>query len=187
MDICAMLGSDVPFCAMVQAVGNRDVLRHIKDAEKASVCARATGRGIYLEPVRAITKPVVIAKPHIGVSTAEVYRGIDSCVIEARPDNDRLAGRLEGRLTGDIWEDFINVLEEYTLANYPEVAELKENMKAQAVDGKGPAIVLMSGSGPTVFAMFEDENETEAAKVLAAGMKDKGYESYWTYTFGGNG
>ena len=186
MGICAELGSDVPFCAMLQAVGNHDVLKGIKAAEKASSCARATGRGTDLEPLTAVTKPVVIAKPRIGVSTAEVYKGIDACNIEARPDNDRLAGRLNGELHGPIWEDFINVLEEYTLKNYKEVTELKELMKAPSGERKDPAAVIMSGSGPTVFAMYGNKNETEDAKILADEMRSKGYESYWTYTFGGN-
>ena len=73
-----------------------------------------------------------------------------------------------------LYEDFVNVLEEYTLKAYPEVDELKKLMTE-----KGADLVLMSGSGPTVFGVFETMKDAEKA---AQGIQKKGLEAYWTRT-----
>ncbi len=170
--LCAELGSDVPFSAMIQAHGNRDLPEKIRKHPLAVACARATGRGTELKPVHSCNRPVLIAKPNLSVSTAEVYRGIDECTVDARPDNDQLAKDLE-RGGHEIYRNFINVLECYTLKAYPEVAELKARMEKSNAEK-----VLMSGSGPTVFAMFR---KIEDAMELCAGLRDEGYEAYWTW------
>ena len=139
----------------------------------ATSCVRAQGRGTELTRVRGIHKPVVIAKPPLSVSTAEVYRGIDCCEIGRRPDNDQLVRDL-GAGSDAVYENFINVLENYTLNAYPEVRELKERM--QNSDAR---CVLMSGSGPTVFGIFD---EMDQARALSDLLRKEGYEAYWTRT-----
>ena len=76
--------------------------------------------------------------------------------------------------SSDIYEEFINVLENYTLKAYPAVDVLKSKMKKY-----NPRVCLMSGSGPTVFAVFDDMND---AMMLSDALRKEGYESYWTYT-----
>ena len=99
----------------------------------------------------------------------------DNCDIPERPDNRRLARRLEENVgDGRVYEDFINVLENYTLAAYPKVAELKERMERMH-----PEKALMSGSGPTVFAVFRRmEDAQKSCRIL----RKQGYEAYWTRT-----
>lgn len=171
--ICEELGSDVPFCAVGQAVMNKKLPRKICKSDIAATCVRATGRGTHIRKTTSLKKPIVLAKPRFGVSTSAAYKGIDSCEIEKRPDNDRLEKLLKERGAG-MYDEFINVLENYTLKAYPAVQVLKDKME------KSPARkVLMSGSGPTVFAVFDDMQD---AKVLSAELRKEKYESYWTHT-----
>ncbi len=175
-DICKIgeeLGADVPFCAIGQAVRNRNLPKKIRMDSLAASCARARGRGTLLKKTASIKKPVVIAKPRFGVSTATVYKGIDGCEIKERPDNDKLEGFLRER-SGYMYDEFINVLENYTLDAYPQVRILKDRMM-----GTGARKVLMSGSGPTVFAVFD---RMEDAKALSKALRKEKYESYWTHT-----
>lgn len=171
----AELGSDVPFCVMGQAAFNFVLPKSLRRHPMASSCARATGTGTVLTPLPSIRKPVVIAKPPIAVSTREVYEGIDRCTISARPDNDRLVKGLEEKNYRLIYDNCINVLENYTLQAYPNVKKLKDSILQ---DGKAEK-VLMSGSGPTVFALFGTISD---AKQACQKLRDAGYEAYWTKT-----
>ena len=183
MDLGAELGSDVPFCVMGQARSNRTFPEYIKKDPMAVSCARATGRGTELLPVIPLNSWVVISKPRLSVSTKEVYDGIDAREIKTRPDNDRLVRRMTEkasrgkgftRFDSELAEDFVNVLEEYTLEQYPEVREIKNKM----IEG-GARFALMSGSGPTVFGIFGSMSTAkEAAEKLRAG----GLEAYWART-----
>lgn len=174
-DLGKELGSDVPFCIMGQAKGNYVIPRAVRKSPLAGTCARAEGTGTELNPVKPLNKWLVIAKPAMGVSTKEVYQGIDSCHIEKRPDNDRLCQALtEGNFKA-AKEEMINVLEAYTLKAYPKVRELKNLMENKL----GAEKVLMSGSGPTVFALF---NDIETAKKGCSLLRDRRYEAYWCKT-----
>ena len=184
MDLGAKLGSDVPFCVMGQARSNRDFPEYIRKDKLAASCARATGRGTELVPVTPLDSWMVISKPRFSVSTKEVYEGIDGKEITGRPDNDRLVKCMAEKARNtrhrsahpdaDLYRDFINVLEEYTLESYPEVAELKKKML-----GAGARFALMSGSGPTVFGIFGSMSEAEKA---AEKLRAEGLEAYWTRT-----
>ena len=188
MDLGAKLGSDVPFCVIGQAREEKNIPAYLKGDPMASSCARATGRGTDLEIVTPLKAWMVIAKPKLSVSTAEVYKGIDELKISERPDNDRLVKQLtdaaaENRAKAgescaapseELYRDFINVLEEYTLRAYPVVAELKDRMKKAGAD-----FALMSGSGPTVFGIFSSMKKAENA---AEEIQRAGLEAYWTRT-----
>ena len=183
MDLGARLGSDVPYCVMGQARANRDLPEYIRKDPMAASCARATGRGTDLVPVIPLNAWMVIAKPKLSVSTKEVYDGIDSREIKRRPDNDRLIkkmtenarkGKSFVRFNQSFCEDLINVLEEYTLDQYPEVKSLKDDLAAH-----GARFTLMSGSGPTVFGIF---GSMTAAREAADSLRADGVEAYWTRT-----
>jgi 4-diphosphocytidyl-2-C-methyl-D-erythritol kinase len=173
MELCAQLGSDVPFCAMGQARLNRCLPRVVREDKFASACARARGTGTKLQPLEGIRLPAVIAKPRHGVSTAEVYRGLDSCTVSERPDNDRLIRNM-GKGDAEMFGDFINVLECYTLNAYPDVAGLKERLAE--TDAR---VVLMSGSGPTVFGLYD---RLDQAKAACEQLRRDKIEAYWTET-----
>lgn len=171
----AELGSDVPFCVMGQAALNFEFPRALRKDALAGVCGRASGTGTELELLPSFQKPVVIAKPALGVSTKEVYRGIDDCIIAERPDNDLLSKGLREKNYKLIYQNCINVLENYTLQAYPQVKELKEIMEHSGKAEK----VLMSGSGPTVFSIFKSISD---AKQVCLDLRKRGYEAYWTKT-----
>jgi 4-diphosphocytidyl-2-C-methyl-D-erythritol kinase len=97
----------------------------------------------------------VLAKPPIGVSTAEVYRNLQLEHVN-HPDVDAMVGAIEQQDYAAICRSVGNVLEEVTLKKYPEVAHIKEQMRRFGADA-----VLMSGSGPTVFGLIEHDSRMQ--------------------------
>lgn len=180
-ELCGLgssLGSDVPFCLTAQAAAEHRLPRNIRRDPMASSCARARGTGTELTPLTPLRAWVVIAKPHISVPTGEVYRGIDSCRIADRPDNDALAAALASGDRAAMRGEMINVLENYTLNAKEEAARLKEVMQELCRDA---IKVLMSGSGPSVYALFEDGGRAGEACAFLRAMH---YESYRCRTTG---
>ncbi|UJF26967.1 4-(cytidine 5'-diphospho)-2-C-methyl-D-erythritol kinase [Planococcus sp. 107-1] len=132
-ELGAQIGSDVSFCVY-------------------GGTALAKGRGEIIQELP--TPPncwVILAKPTIGVSTADVYGAFDVTKAE-HPNTQAMIEALE---TGDyqaMCDNLGNALESVTLNLYPEVAQIKEQMKKFGADA-----VLMSGSGPTVFGLVHQE------------------------------
>ncbi|WP_159888045.1 4-(cytidine 5'-diphospho)-2-C-methyl-D-erythritol kinase [Paenibacillus puerhi] len=130
----SVLGSDVPFCV----TGGTAVAR---------------GRGELLEPIEAPPQCwVVLAKPPINVSTAEIYGKLRASEIQRRPSTPHIIEAIRHKRFDDLCAALGNVLEEVTLDLYPEVKQLKEVMMRLGAEG-----VLMSGSGPTVFGLVSKE------------------------------
>ena len=160
--IGADLGADVPFCVLIQ--------------NTRYGCALGTGTGTELAPIKSkFKKPILLVKPAFGVSTKEVYQGIDDCEIAARPDTEALISALKSSSETVIYDNMINVLECYTLIKYDEVKRLKEKIQKET----DAEMVLMTGSGPTVFAMFSNMKQ---AKKACHKMREEGYEAYWAKT-----
>ena len=115
--------------------------------------ALAEGIGEKLTRLPAPPKAyLLIAKPPVMVSTKDVY--------------ERLASLENASLTG-ITDRLGNVLETVTVELHPVIEEIKTFMKEQ-----GAINALMSGSGPTVFGIFDSkEKANEAAKALKATKK----------------
>ncbi len=130
----AELGSDVPFC-----ITGRTAL--------------ATGRG---ERLQRISNPpqcwVVLAKPPINVSTADVYGRLRAAQLDKHPSTADMLAAIERGSFNEVCAALGNVLETVTLPLYPEVEQLKESMQRLGAEG-----VLMSGSGPTVFGLVSKE------------------------------
>ena len=134
----AELGSDVPFC-----IGGPTAL--------------ATGRGENIQPLPECPELyIVLIKPQFGVSTPKVYGNLRLSEIAAHPDVQRCVNGLQTGNTAEILESMGNLLENSTFELHPEVEKLKQSMM-QA----GCKDVLMSGSGPTVFAVFEQQQKAE--------------------------
>lgn len=171
----AELGSDVPFTIMGQARGNRDLIKVFGKDPMATTCALAYGTGTELKPIKPLESPILLSKPPLSVSTAEVYQGLDKEAIEKRPDNKAME---EGLLAGNIdtvKKNMVNVLEGYTLSHYKQVKETKEKM----IEVCPGASVLMSGSGPSVFAVSQDREELERGYKE---LKEINEETYLTRT-----
>ncbi|HYK71910.1 MAG TPA: 4-(cytidine 5'-diphospho)-2-C-methyl-D-erythritol kinase [Pseudoneobacillus sp.] len=128
------IGSDVSFCVY-------------------GGTALAKGRG---EEITELPAPptcwVILAKPFIGVSTADVYRRLDVNQIK----HPNIKEMINGIYSGDyehVCDNVGNVLESVTLNIHPEVALIKDQMKRFGADA-----VLMSGSGPTVFGLVKHDS-----------------------------
>lgn len=174
-DIGKTLGSDIPFCIMGQAAGN-DVLKDdFRDDPLSCHCALATGTGTDLKPITGLKSHLVLSKPNIGVSTAEVYQGIDNMIITEHPDNDAMIKALAENDTKVLKKNLINVLENFTLNHYPIVMYTKNIMQGLCSTG----CVLMSGSGPTVFGLCRNIGES---KAICEKMLEHNRESFWTRT-----
>ncbi|MCL6606001.1 MAG: 4-(cytidine 5'-diphospho)-2-C-methyl-D-erythritol kinase [Paenibacillus sp.] len=136
LELGAELGSDVPFCI-------------------TGGTALATGRGEKLTPIESPPQCwVVLAKPPINVSTAEVYGRLRSSNIAVHPSSRLMRKAIEDGDFQGVCDRLGNVLEEVTLKLHPEVQQLKEAMIKLGADG-----VLMSGSGPTVFGLVSKQSK----------------------------
>jgi 4-diphosphocytidyl-2-C-methyl-D-erythritol kinase len=128
------IGSDVSFCVY-------------------GGTALARGRGEMITDLPAPpTCWVILAKPFIGVSTAEVYRRLDLNGME-HPNINEMVKAIENNDYQSVCDTVGNVLEDVTLKLHPEVAQIKEQMKRFGADA-----VLMSGSGPTVFGIVQHDS-----------------------------
>lgn len=135
------LGADVPYCVMRGTV-------------------LAEGIGEILSPLPPLPKCfVLIAKPGISVSTKTVYEKLDSKPIENHPDIDGVLEGLEKQDIRKVAESMGNVLEAVTIDDYPVIEKIKTAMKEA-----GALNAMMSGSGPTVFGIFEDRKTAKLAK-----------------------
>ena len=134
------IGADVPYCLMRGT-------------------ALAEGIGEKLTSLPPMVKcPVLIAKPAISVSTKFVYENLKLNDETIHPDIDQLVKDIENKDLHAIAGHMGNVLESVTIPEYPIIAEIKEQMmKSGAINS------MMSGSGPTVFGLFEDEETARKA------------------------
>ena len=136
----AKLGSDIPFSIVGGTV-------------------LATGRGEIMQRLADFPAThVVLAKPPVAVSTPWAYRGYDAHPPEFHPDN---AAFLEALACGDrirCAELICNVLEPVTEAAHSVIGDYRTRMLAH-----GALCAMMSGSGPTVFGLFAEEQAARAA------------------------
>ena len=174
-DAGAKLGSDVPFCVMGQAAENEALKDRFAGDPLACHCALATGTGTDLVPLKGLKSHIVLSKPPISVSTAKVYQGIDNIEIKTRPNTEELIEGLKTRDLSRIEKNMVNVLENYTLMEYPTVVYTKNKMQEMCA---GRA-VLMSGSGPSVYGLTGSIKESRA---ICAEMAKINRESFWTRT-----
>lgn len=167
------LGSDVPFCIMGQAKMNKEL--GLVDDPLATHCAVAKGTGTELEPIVGLESHLVLSKPSIGVSTAEVYQGLDLQAVEKHPNTGQMIEGLRSKNLELVKKNMINLLENFTLERYPIVMYTKQNMQELL----GAENVLMSGSGPTVFGLCDSRQQAQQA---CEQMKQRNKESFWTRT-----
>ncbi|MGN0369016.1 MAG: 4-(cytidine 5'-diphospho)-2-C-methyl-D-erythritol kinase [Butyrivibrio sp.] len=134
----AMLGADIPYCimggtALAEGIGDR--LTRLNDCPSCYV---------------------VVGKPAISVSTKYVY---DNLVLDDNTKHPDIDGMIlaikEGRLY-DVADRLGNVLETVTETKYPVITGIKEDMM-----DCGALNAIMSGSGPTVFGLFDDKDEAD--------------------------
>lgn len=134
------VGADVPYC----------LLRGT---------ALAEGIGEKLRPLPPCPDCyVLIGKPGISVSTKFVYENLRANELKEHPPIDRMLEALQWHNLYKIADYMGNVLETVTIPKYPVIEEIKNHMKEH-----GALNAMMSGSGPTVFGLFDDKETAERA------------------------
>jgi len=142
------IGADVPFCLM-------------------RCTALAEGIGEILTPVEHCPPcKVVVAKPPISVSTKTVYQNLVLDENTVHPDIDGMIEALKAQDLPGVAARMGNVLEDVTEKQYPVIGKIKTSLREA-----GALNALMSGSGPTVFGLFDDP---EAAKKAADKLRREG-------------
>ncbi|HHL40413.1 MAG TPA: 4-(cytidine 5'-diphospho)-2-C-methyl-D-erythritol kinase [Deltaproteobacteria bacterium] len=140
----ARLGSDVPFF-----VGDSPAL--------------ATGRGEILEPCRLPGYAYLLINPGFHVSTAHIYGRCAAGRSGRGPDRDAVSALVDA--PHGIASMLHNDLEEATMAEHPELARYKTLLSEHGARWG----TLMSGSGPTVFGIFQDRESRDAAALALRG------------------
>ena len=166
-DLCAIgksIGADVPFCIKGGTV----------------LCEGIGEKMTDLPGLPAI--PVIIAKPDVAVSTAEGYAGLDKGLEEGtlkHPDTDGLAAVIEkieqhdvGKAVDSLIPFLGNVFAPMTEESQQVIAEIRKAMLES-----GAAGALMSGSGPSVFALYRDE----ASAVKSEAVLNEQYPDIFIY------
>lgn len=134
------LGADVPYCIL-------------------GGTALSEGIGEVLTPLAPMPSAyVLIAKPPINVSTKYVYENLILNEQTNHPDIDGIMEAINSKDLRGVTSRLSNVLESVTIDRYPIIQEIKDKMIEF-----GAMNALMSGSGPTVFGIFEDLNLAKKA------------------------
>lgn len=138
------LGADIPYCIM-------------------GGTALSEGIGERLTPLPPMPECwILIAKPPICVSTGFVYGNLKANELTVHPDIDGMTEAIKHNDLHGITSRLGNVLETVTIPAHPEIAVIKDRMLDY-----GAMQTLMSGSGPTVFGIFaEEEQAAEAGTAI---------------------
>ena len=148
------IGADVPYCiygGTYLSEGIGEVLTKLPDAPDCFV---------------------VIAKPGIGVSTKYVYENLHVETIKNHPDIDGMVDAIKAGNLDGVTAKMENILENVTIRRYPEIARMKA-----CLEENGAKKALMSGSGPTVFGIFKEEEKAKTAldKLNETGLVKQGF------------
>ena len=133
MNIGLKLGADIPYCinggtALCEGIGEKiTTLQPFKD------------------------KILVLVKPSFGVSTKEVYKSFNLDRVRVHPKTDKLIEAMENDDLYYVANNMKNLLENVTLRKHNILIKIKEEMNRYGAVGS-----MMSGSGPSVFAFFDD-------------------------------
>ncbi len=144
----AEIGSDVPFCI-------------------SGGCALCTGRGEIMTPLPVLPETLcVIANAGEGVSTPEAYKMLDDAFGERLSDNlgdiDAAVSAVERGDMGSLYKSAFNIFEDNVLAVCPKARRIRDEFSEC-----GATLSMMSGSGSTVFALFESEDAARRAVQAA--------------------
>ena len=142
-ELCQMgakLGADVPYCIM----GGTQLAEGIGE------------RLTELAPLPKLT--FVLVKPPVSISTAQIYEAIDSCENLAHPDTDKMIKAISKGNVSASASGLSNVMEAVTATENPVIYRIKEMLAENGALGS-----VMSGSGPTVFGIFDDYSKAKTA------------------------
>lgn len=142
-----LLGADVPYCIMRGTV-------------------LAEGIGEKLTPLPPLPRCyVLLAKPSLSASTQAVYEKYDALESVEHPDIDGIIRGIEQSDIRQAAASMGNVLEQVMIPEYPVIGKIKKTVLEAGALG-----AMMSGSGPTVFGIFDSRS---AAKKAAARLRSR--------------
>lgn len=142
-EIGLKIGADVPFCLL----GGTMLAKNIGDD---------------LTPLpRLEGMPIILLNPNKPLSTAKVYSTLDVVNITNRPATNLMIEAIKDKDIYEIARNSINVLEIPAISLLPEIADLKNELLEY-----GAINSTMSGSGPTVFGIFDNVNVAKTAYSL---------------------
>ena len=149
MKVGVKIGADVPYCIM-----------------RGTALSEGIGEKLTALPSLPACH-ILIGKPGVSVSTKFVYTNLKLDEKTKHPDIDGMLNALQRQDLYGITDRMENVLESVTVPAYPVIQEIKDHMKAH-----GALNALMSGSGPTVFGIFDDKKKAEFAceKLKESGL-----------------
>lgn len=133
MEIGLQLGADIPYC--------------IKGG--TALCEGIGEELTSLKPFK--DKIVVLVKPGFGVSTKEVYKAFNLEKVRIHPKTEELIEAMQRDDLYYVANNMKNLLENVTLRKHNVLIKIKEDMNRYGAVGS-----MMSGSGPSVFAFFDD-------------------------------
>lgn len=139
MDMGVKLGADVPFCIA-----------------GGTMLAEGIGEKLTRLP-NAPQYHVVLCKPQAAVSTPAIYKAIDSAEILQRPDNHAMQQAIAEGNAKQVAQLLCNVMQPITAGWHPEIDRICDTMKQN-----GAWNAMMSGSGPSVFGLFDDKQKAQA-------------------------
>lgn len=139
------LGADVPYCV-----------------QRGTALAEGIGEKLSVLPSMPKCY-ILIAKPGISVSTKFVYENLHANDLkpEQHPDVDAMIEAMRAKDLALLASRMGNVLETVTVPSYPVIDEIKKCMMENGALGS-----MMSGSGPTVFGIFD--SQAKARKAMRA-------------------
>ena len=145
-ELGAELGADVPFCIMGQA---------------GKTAAHAEGTGTKITPIQGIDMWLVLSKPPISVSTANVYKGFSELTEKnfERPNIEELISAMSEKNFALLTKNLVNVLENFTLKAYSDTMFTKNKMITETM----PLKAIMSGTGPTIIGFYLTEESAQLA------------------------
>lgn len=156
MELGLKLGADIPYCIQ-------------------GGTALCEGVGEVITPLKSFRdKIIVLVKPSFGVSTKEVYKNFDMEKVKKHPETEALIKAMAEDDLRYVAYNMRNLLENVTLKKHKVLINLKEEMNKY-----GAINSMMSGSGPTVFAFFDDMLK---AQRCFEKMKEKYNEVFLTRT-----
>lgn len=142
------LGADIPYCIMGGTALAEGIGEKLTRLPKAPDCF------------------LLVAKPDINVSTKYVYENLKLDKLEKHPDIDGMVEAIKAGDLAGVIARMDNVLQTVTEKKYTVIGELKRFMEEN-----GAMKALMSGSGPTVFGIYDDKEKAEEAKTKLEKMK----------------
>ena len=159
MKLGVEIGADVPYCLM-----------------RGTALAEGIGEKLTRLPDMPFCH-ILIAKPPVNVSTKLVYEKLDNTDVKQHPDIDGIIEAIKLKDVALVASRMGNVLESVTVPLYPVIDSIKKDMIEQ-----GAINAMMSGSGPTVFGIFPDEQSMIACQQFLR-QKGEARQVYTTETF----